>query len=121
MANYFKSLLGALILTMVFTVNLEARNYYGAISYSPSTGAYGYSYDHYSKYNAERAARNQCARRDCVIPIWFKNACGALAIGSNGYGSGWGSTRARAKREALRSCRRYTGGCYIEKSVCTTR
>jgi len=42
----------------------EARDYHGAIAYSPSTGAYGYSYDHVSRERGGRGARRvQQARR----------------------------------------------------------
>ncbi|MFK5976466.1 MAG: DUF4189 domain-containing protein [Sulfurovum sp.] len=122
MIKFLKSSFWILILAMIFSVGAEARNYYGAISFSQSTGAYGYAYDYKSKRGAMNAARRKCGRRDCKTPLWFRNACGALAIGNgNGYGTGWGNTRSSAKRKALRSCRKYNRGCYIKKSVCTTR
>ncbi len=121
MVNFFKNPLGILILAMLLSVSVEARNYYGAISYSPSTGAYGYSYDYTSKRGAQRAARKQCGYRDCKKSLWFRNACGALAVGNNGYGTGWGSTKSRARRAALRSCRKYSRGCRVKRWVCTTR
>lgn len=121
MLNLLKRPIWLVAFAMIFSVALEARDYYGAISYSPSTGKYGYSYDYNYRSGAESAARNQCARRDCSTLLWFRNACGSLAVGRNGYGSGWGSNRARAKREALKSCRRYTGGCRVVNTICTTR
>ncbi len=121
MVNFLKTPLGALILAMLLSVSIEARNYYGAISYSPSTGAYGYSYDYNSKSSARHAARKQCGYRNCKNSLWFRNACGALAVGSSGYGTSWGNSRSSAKRKALRSCRKYSRNCTIRKSVCTTR
>ena len=102
---------------------VAAQNNYGAIAYSPSTGAHGWSYDYGSRAAAEDVALSACRRHagDCLIPIWFRNACGALAVGSNGYGSGWGSNRRLAENFALRSCRQRTGGCWIKRWACTTR
>lgn len=109
-----------LVMVMVFATASQARDYYGAISYSSSTGYYGYSYDYSSKWQAIRTARRKCGARDCVDALWFRNACGALALaGRGGYGTGWGTTRSRARREALRSCHRYNRSCYIQKVVCT--
>ena len=100
-----------------------AQNNYGAIAYSPSTGAHGWSYDYASRSAAESVALGNCRQHasDCVVPIWFRNACGALAVGSNGYGSGWGTSRSLAESYALQSCRKFTGGCYIKRWACTTR
>jgi hypothetical protein len=100
-----------------------AQNNYGAIAYSPSTGAHGWSFDYGSRAAAEKVALANCRRHasDCVVPIWFRNACGALAVGTNGYGSGWGSNRRLAESFALRTCRRHARGCRIKRWACTTR
>lgn len=101
-----------------------ARDNYGAIAYSPSTGAHGYSYDYASRAVAERKALAECRKhaRDCQVPLWFRNACGALAVGNGGgWGTGWGSNRALAERYALQSCSQYTKGCSVIRWVCTTR
>ncbi len=103
-----------------------AQNYFGAIAYSAATGSHGYSFDYGSKEAAERAAVNACeqfaASGDCAPLVWFKNACGALAVANNGAaGSGWGSDRTLAERYALESCSDVGGGCRIVRWVCTTR
>ncbi len=121
MIQTLKKLKWLISIVIIFNMNLEARNYYGAIAYSPSTGDYGYSYDYSSRYSAEQNAISRCGAYDCSSLIWFRNACGALAVGNNGYGSGWGDTKYRAKREALKSCRRYSSGCSVRQWVCTTR
>jgi len=99
-----------------------AQNY-GAIAYSPSTMAYGWSYDYPSRSAAESAALANCGKQanDCIVPLWFRNACGALAIGSNGYGTGWATARATADSQALTVCRRHTMDCAVKRWVCTTR
>ena len=100
-----------------------ARDNYGAIAYSPSTKADGWAYDYASRAAAEGAALSNCRQNagDCTVPIWFRNACGALAVGSNGYGSGWGSNRRRAETYALSTCRKNTSGCSVKRWACTTR
>src|SRR5215470_9314432 len=87
-----------------------AQEYYGAIAYSPTTRAHGWSYDYDSRGEAERRALDQCSRhaQDCVVPVWFRNACGALAVGADGYGSGWGESRKAAETFAVQSCGRYS-------------
>lgn len=100
-----------------------AEEYFGAIAYSPSTRAHGWAYDYASRRAAERRALAKCSRhaRDCIVPVWFRNACGALAIGFEGYGSGWGASLKLAENYALQSCRRYSGGCWVVRSVCTSK
>jgi len=97
--------------------------YYGAIAYSPTSRAHGWAYDYPSRKAAERRALTQCGRHaeDCIVPVWFRNACGALAVGSDGYGSGWGSSRKNAEGQAIQSCRRYSAGCAVIRWVCTSR
>ena len=72
----------------------EARaDLYGAIAYSSSTGRYGHSYDFGSRSEAEDYARSKCGSGDCAIKVWFKNACGALAVGRRGGTGGAGQAR----------------------------
>jgi len=100
-----------------------AQEYYGAIAYSPANRAHGWAYDYPSRRDAERRALALCRRHaeDCIVPVWFRNACGALAVGAEGYGTGWGSSRKSAEGQAIQSCRRYSGGCAVVRWVCTTR
>ena len=101
---------------------VAAQNY-GAIAYSPSTKAYGWSYDYSSRSAAENEALSGCRKHasDCIVPVWFRNACGALAIGSNGYGTGWATERSAAESQAMVVCRRHTMDCAVKRWVCTTR
>ena len=102
---------------------VAAQEYFGAIAYSPSTRAHGWSYDYGSRREAERRARDQCGRHagDCEVPVWFRNACGALAVGADGYGSGWGASRKAAEGSAVRSFARFSGSCTVIRWVCTSR
>jgi len=101
-----------------------ARDYYGAIAYSQSTRSHGYSYDYRSRAAAEQRAYNECAQygAGCRIAVWFRNACGALAVGRDGgWGTGWHRTRSGAQANAIRKCSSVSHGCRVIRWVCTTR
>ena len=91
----------------------SARNLFAAISYSPSTKIYS-SGTARTKQAAVDAALKNCYTEseadDCTVPLWFKNAWGALAVGSDGsYGTGWGSQQSLAERFAVQTCEKYGG------------
>lgn len=113
-------ILAAIAAVLLLSPASARAEYFGAIAYNPNTGAHGYSYDYGDRYSAERRALNECAGR-CQVAVWFRNACGALAVGHSGWGSGWGSDRQRAEYEAINVCQRHTGGCSIVRWVCTSR
>lgn len=102
----------------------HARDYYGAIAFSQVTGAHGYSFDYSSRGGAQGRAMQECAKYGggCKVAAWFKNGCGALAVGNgNGWGAEWGPNKASAQRLALKRCSSHTGGCQVVRWVCTTR
>ena len=101
----------------------NAANRFGAIAYSASTGAQGWAYDYPSREAAEAAALANCGQHaaDCGVPIWFQNACGALAVGPSGWGSGWGVTQALAETYALQVCAQNSTACNVQRWVCTSR
>jgi len=106
----------------LYPAEAQAQDMYGAIAYSSSTGRYGYSHDWGSRSEAEDYARSQCGRSDCAIKVWFKNACGALAVGQRGgLGWGWSSSRGAAESVALNECQAKSSGCNIRTWACTTR
>jgi len=118
----FKRMIMALAIMLVASGAASAE-YFGAIAYSPTSGVYGFSYDHGSRRDAEARAISECRMRGrgCKIAIWFKNACGSVAVGSNGWGTAWAGTRRDAERAANRNCSRYTGGCRTLAWTCTSK
>ncbi|MBW6422618.1 DUF4189 domain-containing protein [Rhizobium sp. XQZ8] len=97
-----------------------AADSFGAIAYSPATGATGWSYDHNSRRSAERTAQNNCNANDCEIAIWFKNGCGAVAVGQQGgWGADWGADIDPAKYLAVEACRQHTTGCRVVRWQCS--
>jgi hypothetical protein len=98
-----------------------AADNFGAIAYSASSGAHGYSYDFGSRGEAEERALAECGR-GCEVVLWFKNACGALAAGpDHGYGVGWSGSRREAEAIAMRYCRENSSDCEVVRWVCTAR
>ena len=99
-----------------------AQDYFGSIAFSPKTRAHGWAYDYTSRGEAQDRAMSECRRHagDCVSAVWFRNACGALAVGSQAYGAGWGTNRNLAERSAMQSCRRQSGDCSVIRWICTT-
>jgi len=109
---------------MLVPTAATARDYFGAIAYSQSTRSHGYSYDYGSRAAAEQRAFNECARYGggCRIAVWFRNACGALAVGGDGgWGTGWHRTRRGAEANAIDKCSGVSYACRVTRWVCTTR
>ncbi len=115
----------AIITIALNGVNLVAANSadrFGALAYSPRTGATGWSHDYDTRRGAERRALNGCRDNasDCRVAIWTKNACAALAVGRNGgWGSYWHTNKAKAKSRAIRECRKRDKGCKVKRWICT--
>lgn len=92
-------------------------NYYASIAYSPATGNYGTSFSYGNLSLARRAALSRCGESDAKIVAWAKNCYCALAVGKDGYGSGYGSTARQAQTMALQDCAKKTTGGRIVKCV----
>lgn len=94
---------------------------YGAIAISPDSGATGWSHGYSSRSGAEAEAQQNCDgyADDCQVALWFKDACGAVARGSDGWGSGWGNNQRRAEHEALKSCARHSDECRVIRWQCS--
>ena len=100
----------------------DPANRFGAIAYSRTKGAQGWAYDYASQGAAESVALINCHKQagDCSVPISFRDACGALAIGSTGYGTGTGVDGRTADGYALKVCGQRSRNCRVERRVCTT-
>lgn len=102
-----------------YSVPAQRSDRYGAIAYSRTTGASGYSYSQYSQADAEREALQQCDATDGEIIGWMRNSHGALAVGDdvNEYGWAWGTTADAAQEAALAKCHERTTNCRIAVTV----
>ena len=94
---------------------------FGAIAYSRSTGAYGYSYKYANRAEAEKRAIQECGKNDCEVAAWFFNNCGALVTGSNGaWGAGYGDNERTAQVAARARCAKEGGtNCEIKFTQCS--
>jgi len=112
-----------LVIALALPSLVLAQDYYGAIAYSNSTGAHGWAKDHPSRAAAEKAALSGCSKHadDCAPVLWFKNACGALALGPKASGWGWGESQQLADSAAINACARHSKACTVKQRVCTTR
>lgn len=97
-------------------------NVWGAIAYSRSDKAFGYSFEHEDEATARRVAMEKCRTRGtaCVVEAAFRSACGAVAEGGGRVGWGVDRTRQAAEQRALSECAK-TGarGCEIQAWVCS--
>ena len=120
----FAALAVVFVATMACT-QAQAQNRYGSIAFSQQPdGGYGWGIT----WNAESraAARNRamagCRSEGggkCSEIFWFRNTCGALAIGGgNGWGVGSGENTVKAQRGALQKCRARNRNCQIAVSRC---
>jgi serine/threonine-protein kinase len=99
-----------------------AQDLYGAIAYSQKANRYGWAVDFSSQQEAENAALNECFNygSDCKS-IWFMNACGALAIGTDGgWGLNWGQNGRQAENKAVNQCTNVSSGCQPVFTKCVT-
>ena len=103
-----------------------AEDAYGSITFEQlkngnwaSGMSWGFSNRSDALSRAQAECRNQGAR-NCVEVLWFRNACGSLAVGGgNGYGTGWGNTGAIAEDYAMRACRDHNSNCQIIQTECS--
>jgi Domain of unknown function (DUF4189) len=114
------TLAGALALAF-WSTPAAAADHYGAIAFSEDSGADGYSTDYSTQGGAEERALQECGG-GCKVVLWFKNACGALAVGrDNGYGTGYAPSSGEAQTIAMTECSKNSTNCSIKRWECTTR
>lgn len=127
MKNNITSIAFILMASLLFVTSAStahAKNKFGAIAISPSSKAMGWSFNYNSKWKANQVALNKCRKyaSDCKIGVWFRNACGAIAVGANGgWGAHWGNSVKSAKWKAKKTCRKYDSYCQVKRWVCTDR
>ena len=120
----FAALAVVLVATMA-SMQAQAQNRYGSIAFSQQGGSgyhWGFTWDFESREVARNRSIAGCRSeggRNCSEIFWFRNTCGALAIGGgNGWGTGGGETTFKAQRGALEKCRAKNRDCRIAVSRC---
>ena len=104
----------------------DGSDRWGSIAFSqePDGGyAWGMSWSFADRESAANVAMDECRGEGgsaCSEAGWFRNTCGALAIGDdNGMGTGAGGTEAEAERSALAECRKVNANCRVAASECS--
>jgi serine/threonine-protein kinase len=96
----------------------HAADKYAAIAYSPSTGAFGYSYNFATRTSAEKVALAECKGDDAQVLVWARNGWCCLAVGDdNAYGYSWADNEDYAKKLALSECKKQADNCKIVVAV----
>ena len=113
----------AVFIAFAFPSAALSADLFGAIAWSPQSKVYGWANDFSSRAAAEKAAVNHCAKRakDCQAVLWFKSACGALAVGPKGdAGWAWAENQPQADRSALQACSKHSKACTVKQRLCTS-
>jgi Domain of unknown function (DUF4189) len=99
--------------------------YFGAIAFSPSDGAMGWSYDASTWAAADQRALQGCSNHSaaCRVVVRLNAACGAVAVGGNGgWGADTGSDSATAQHNAVVACHNYgNSNCRAIRWVCSSQ
>ena len=104
----------------------EAGDLWGslAVSQNPDGGfAWAIVWNAGDHAAAKRRAVQVCREKggeNCRDGGWFKNSCGALAVGDGaGWGGGGGDTPEKAAAAATAKCGQYTDNCEVVVSRCS--
>ena len=121
-------LLVAIALLDIPTEAASDEDPHGAIAFSRQAGgdhAWGIAWSVDGEAAAGGAAIEECRSQgggNCSQVGWFRNACGALAVGGgNGVGVGWGGSITVAEQDAVSECEFRNFGnesCQIVVSRC---
>ena len=110
-------------LAAIRLADAQSQSYFGAISFSPSSGAAGWGFDFPSRGEAAEASLRNCSRYadDCEVVTWFADGCGALVASKESFIAVWNPSKEVALRRAMLRCRAEDGpGCAVVRWVCTT-
>lgn len=115
------SLTRTLLVLLLIPQMAFAQELFGAVAYSAKERQHGWSNNYSSRKAAEQAAMDACRKNagDCKNILWFRNACGALVTGPDGYGADWAESNTAAVNKALKTCTGKSAGCAVTLSFCT--
>lgn len=110
---------------VVLETPAAAKDWFGALYYSYSTGAHGWANNYDTREIAEALAFQACSKyaTDCGLMFWVQNQCGSFAQGTNtgnGWpiGFAWDVQRPVAALNALINCNANGSGCNIVVTFC---
>jgi serine/threonine-protein kinase len=121
--RHTRNLVVSIVAALLLMAAPATAQSWGAIAYSPTTGAAGWSSDSVSEVEAEWTALGYCDQNagDCVSAITFHDACGAVARGDGvGWGADWGIDGEIAQDTALQACYAHgNSSCKIVRWQCS--
>jgi hypothetical protein len=103
-------------------IQCRAQGKWGAIAYSRTTGASGYSYGWSDEAKAKQVALANCTKNGAGCQLWatYENGCGAVAADGNIVTWGSASAKPTADQRALSECSKAGGRkCAIQVSQCS--
>lgn len=112
---------------LLAAVPAHAQDAHGAIAFGETAyGEFvtiGFSWNRGTRGEAKEAALSECRAgggTNCVELAWFRNGCGALAVGQYGVAQGKSAiSQERAEARALQGCKNAGGsGCSVVVSQC---
>ena len=113
-------LLATLAATLSVIMPASAGDF-GAIAFSARTGSTAWAHSFPSKQGALNFVDRRCRQQanDCRS-FWFRNACGAVAIGSSGgWGTAWAGSSTQAQVAAVNNCAAHDDGCRVVRWQCS--
>ena len=109
-------------LTATLSVTMPAfAGDFGAIAFSTRTGSTAWAHSFPSRQGALNFVDRRCRQQanDCRS-FWFKNACGAVAVGSSGgWGTAWAGSPTQAQVMAVNNCSAHDDGCRVVRWQCS--
>lgn len=114
-----RSRIGIALVIALLGCDVASAATFAAISYNKETGLYGFSKGYSTREDAEERAAQECGP-SCETLIWARDACAALATGSDlAYGSAWNADLAFADADALVACSEHADDCAVVVEACS--
>ena len=112
-----------LLMLALVPIAANAQELFGAFAYSVKEKKHGWAINFPTKEAAEQAALVHCQKNaeTCQNILWFRNACGALVTGPEGFAAEWAEDQTDAVNKALKACATRSGSCAVTATHCTAK
>jgi serine/threonine-protein kinase len=114
---------GLVLMLALVPVTANAEELFGAFAYSVKEKKHGWAVNFPTKEAAEQAALEHCQKNaeTCQNILWFRNACGALVTGPEGFAAEWAEDQTNAVNKALKACATRSASCAVTATYCTAK
>ena len=102
--------------------SVPAHADYVALAYDPKTDDWAIARSENNRHDAEARALGQCRTKSpgCKSVLWIEDGCGALAYGTDSWGTGSAPDLNVAEGGAMYYCRAYGPDCAVRATFCST-